>query len=259
MSDRLEPLAGMRQVGESNKAVQACNDYLRLGPGRTLLGLFRKYKDTQLDATPTRSRVTIEHWSSDYRWADRASVYDQRLETEKNLRARQIMESGLALDYERVVKLKKMADFLETQVYAQAPIVITTTPNTDNDSGEGEAPASFTVGSTYPNVWVHDVKSIGQGPAAQRVDIYRFNSAILDQYRGVLDDLAKETGGRIAKHEMSGPNGGPIEINDEQHDRAVSTLAAALGALLSPGGAGEENILGAAEPTAMDGIADESP
>jgi hypothetical protein len=258
MADRVEPLAGERQPGESNKAVQACNDYLRLGPGRSLVLLIQKFNTSQVNSAPTHSKQTLEQWSSRFTWADRAATYDKRLEEEKNLRAKEIMDSGLALDYERVVKLKKMADFLEAQVYAQAPIIITTTPQADSDSENAGEATSFTVGSTYPNIWVHDVKSIGQGAGAQRVDIYRFNSAILDQYRGVLDDLAKETGGRISKHEMTGKNGGPIELNDEQHDRTVSALAQALGALISTGGTGEANPLGSAESAAVDGAADES-
>ena len=42
------------------------------------------------------------------------------------------------------------------------------------------------------------------GEFAERVDIERFNAAIISEVRGVLDDIAKETGGRAQKLEHSG-------------------------------------------------------
>jgi hypothetical protein len=249
MSNRIEPLAGERQPGESNKAVQACNDFLRLGPGRSLVVLLKGYRETQENTAPTRKQNTLWRWSADYLWQDRSGLYDQRLEDEKNKRAKAIMESGLALDYERVVELKTLADFLKQQIFAQAPVIVVT-------QADQEQP-SLSIGETYPYVWLRDVKQIGQGDKAQRVDIIRFNSALLDQFRGVLDDLAKETGGRIAKHEVSGPNGGSIDINDEHHNRAISSLASALGALISGSGSSEESDVGSTMETAVGSAADE--
>lgn len=217
-----------------------------MGPGRSLPGLIEKYAALNQTEPPTRSKTTLKRWSMTFSWFKRAVIFDQRLEEEKNARARQIMESGLALDYERVVELKALADFLKAQVYAATTMIVTVPVEPDGD-GEAQPAAQIGTGMLYPNVWVRDVKSIGQGQHAQRVDVYRFNAALLDQFRGVLDDLAKETGGRVAKHEMSGPGGGPIEVTDEQHDRAISTLAAALGALLPGGGGSAEGGLGSAE------------
>ena len=48
-------------------------------------------------------------------------------------------------------------------------------------------------------LWTDDVKGVGSGNAAEVVDIELFNSAEVVQYRGVLDDIAKETGGRGQK------------------------------------------------------------
>lgn len=224
MSERPELLAGVRQRGESSKGVQACNDFLRLGPGRTLVGLFRKYQEMPGDMTPTRKRNTIEAWSKNFTWFERAAAYDKRLEEEKNARAREMMASGLALDYERVGELIVLADFLKAQIY-------TTAPARQEVAAEEAEPGES--GTAYPYVWVRDVKQIGAGENAERVEIYRFNAAILDQYRGVMDDIARETGGRVNKHEVTGEDGKPIAISSDQHDRAISTLAAALGSLVS--------------------------
>ena len=121
---------------------------------------------------------TLLRWSSRYNWAGRAALYDQAAEDAKTARAREIMASGLALAHERVAKLQELAAFLEAQLYEKS------------------------VDGDYPNVWLPDVKQIGSGKFAERVDLERFNSSLIEQYRETLDDLAKETGGRKQQHEV---------------------------------------------------------
>lgn len=180
-------LAGQREKGESNKAVQACNEFLRLGPGRSIVGLFRSFNEVQANSVPIATLGTLQAWSSRYHWQERAAEYDGRAEEEKNARVREIMQSGLALAHERVQELKDLALFLKKQIYEQ------------------DLPNHF------PNVWVRDVKQIGGGQFAREVTIERFNGGIIEQFRGTLEDLAKETGGRTNKTEISGPDGGPVQ------------------------------------------------
>lgn len=92
----------------------------------------------------------------------------------------------MALDFERTDELKGLAHFLIEQIY---------------ETGED---------GVYHNVWLPDVKQIGSGSNVERVDIERFNAAIIDQLRGVLDDLAKETGGRKRSMELTGAEGTPL-------------------------------------------------
>jgi len=127
---------------------------------------------------------TLNNWSTRYGWQDRAEDYDAELERRKDERAEQIMQSGLALTHNRVEELKELADFLQGQMYEQ---------------GEG---------GVYHNVWLPDVKQVG----GERVDIERFNAAIISEYRATLDDLAKETGGRVNKTEISGKGGEAIKL-----------------------------------------------
>lgn len=204
-----------------------------------MVALREKYSALDQDVPPTTALPTLKAWSTKYSWFERAAEYDKRLEDEKNARARAIMESGLALDYERVLELKAMADFLKMQIFTvQGEIIPPATQAPAPTQAQSEpVPASH----PYPYVWLRDRKVIGKGDKAVTVDMIRFNAAIIDQFRGILDDLAKETGGRVTRHEVTGEDGGPIEISSEQHDRAISTLASALGTLLSgegPGGAG---------------------
>lgn len=174
------PLIGERQKGESKNAVIACNDWLRMGPGRTLRALEQKYREVSRKSAPTQSIGTLNKWSRQYDWQARADLYDAQLEAEKNAREaayrREIMESGLAVDHERVAELKQLAELLLGELY------------TAGDDGQIEF--------VKDTVWLPDVKQIGGGEHAERVDIVRFNASIFEQVRGLLDDLAKETGGR---------------------------------------------------------------
>ncbi len=170
------PLVGERQKGETRRAIIACNDYLRMGPGRSLEKLRQSYVKTTSTAPPTRNLRVLQGWSAKFGWVSRAELYDIQVEAEKNARRREIMESGLALDHERVVKLKELATLLLDEVYGV--------------DEEGNLHLE------QDNVWLPDVKQIGGGEYAERVDIVRFNSSLFEQLRGLLDDLAKETGGR---------------------------------------------------------------
>jgi len=194
----LELLAGQREKGESNKAVQACNDFLRLGPGRSLSALLQKYNDSEDKLAPTRSEGTLNNWSSRFHWQERATEYDRRTEEEKTARAKEIMQSGLSQTHERVQELMDLASFLKKQIYDQ------------------DLPGH------YPNVWVRDVKQIGGGEFAREVEIERFNSAIIDQFRGTLDDLAKETGGRVTRNEGRNLNIDLSLLTDEQLERIAN-------------------------------------
>jgi len=52
----------------------------------------------------------------------------------------------------------------------------------------------------------------------------KFNPAMMAQWRGLLDDIAKETGGRVRKNEVTGANGGPLEVQlflpEQEQDKA---------------------------------------
>jgi hypothetical protein len=168
---RIELLVGEKQEGETRRAVQACNDYLRMGSGRSLAKLLDRYQ-TATELPPTKRLKTLKDWSRKHNWQGRVSEYDIELECQKNEYRHEVIQSGLALDYERVNELKRLGCFLIDQVYEQ-----------DEDG-------------RHFNVWLRDVKQIGGGLHAKEVKLERFNAAIISELRGVLDDLAKETGGR---------------------------------------------------------------
>lgn len=169
---KLKLLAGERQRSESNNAVIACNDWLRMGPGRTLVSLLSRYTRSNENSPPTRSEGTLKQWSSRFNWPDRAVIFDARWEAFKNEQRARVFNTELALDFERVVTLNELSSFLLGQLY---------------EKGED---------GSYHNLWLPDVKIIGYGDSAEAVDIERFNAPLVAQIRGLLDDIAKETAGR---------------------------------------------------------------
>lgn len=187
----LQPLVGERSKGETDTAIAACNDWLRLGPGRSIPALLAMYQDKvkiiRNFAPPSTSPKTLGAWSSKFKWPDRAAVFDVQWDAIQNEERARELNMGLALDYERVRRLKQLADFLEGQLYER------------------------TTDGKFPNIWNPDVKSVGAGEDMEIVEIERFNAALIREYRETLNDLAKEVGGRIQKQEVSGKGGGAVQ------------------------------------------------
>jgi hypothetical protein len=149
-----------------------------MGPGRSLADLIRTYRETPQNAA-TKSHNTLQGWSKRYGWAERAEEYDARIEEEKNAYAQEILETGLALTHERVKTLKELGELLLDQLH---------------EKGEE---------GVLHNLWLPDVKQIGGGEYAERVDIERYNSPLISDICRILDDLAKETGGRVQKQDIT--------------------------------------------------------
>lgn len=61
-------------------------------------------------------------------------------------------------------------------------------------------------------LWTEETKGVGSGDAAEIIEYDVFNGAEVAAFRGVLDDIAKEMGGRVQKIESTGKDGDPITI-----------------------------------------------
>lgn len=176
----VELLAGEIKEGESNKAIAACNDYLRMGIARSLVKLQQTYIGMTTPEPPTTTLRTLGGWSAMYGWQERADAYDKVIDEQKtaavDARRKAIMEQGLSQDYERVNELYELFDKLKLEFVKSG-------------------------------LWYTDIKVASNG---DKVEVEVFNKALIDSLRATLDDLAKETGGRRQKTEISGPNGGPV-------------------------------------------------
>jgi hypothetical protein len=196
-SHQLEPLSGVRQKGETDAAIIACNDWLRMGAGRSLVDLTHQYSllvtRNKHYKPPTTDYDNLKQWSSKFLWAERASEYDATWEQRKNAEREKVFANELVNDFGRIKKLVDLAQFLEAQLYEHGE------PNADGYA-------------RFHNVWNPDVKQIGSGDEAERVDIERFNPAIISEFRATLADIAKEVGGRVEKKELTGKDGGALTI-----------------------------------------------
>lgn len=166
----VELLAGKAKDNESNKAILACNDYLRMGIGRSLAKLAERYQSAT-EAIPTRRIMTLKTWSVDFDWQQRAEAYDKSIDEEKtalvDARRKAILETGLSQDYERVNELYELYERLKLELVKNG-------------------------------LYYTDTKLAANG---DRVEVEVFNKALVDSLRATLDDLAKETGGRKQKTE----------------------------------------------------------
>ena len=114
-------LMGQRQPGEKGRAMSACNDYLLMGPGRSLSNLLERYR-TATEPPPSRRIKTLKDWSRHFGWVERAGTYDDwqvRLKSAEKIKAieeqaQREITAGQALmaSGERVVRelIKRIAD-----------------------------------------------------------------------------------------------------------------------------------------------------
>ena len=56
------------------------------------------------------------------------------------------------------------------------------------------------------------MKVIGSGVHAEVVTVFRFNAPLIEQLRGILSDIAKETGGRKDVRVLEGDIDSPLKI-----------------------------------------------
>ncbi len=217
MNLKVEPLVGRARDGESSKAIQACNDWLRIGPGRSLVGLLDFYvehhafakalpsethqkapkrtKTEQLPGAqmiaplaplrpPTLSLDTLKKWSAEFEWTRRAASYDLAREDEKNALLRAHRADGFGVTAFRIDALKEVALLLREQIFERSVADDLKALITGSKSRE------------YHNLWCAEDKLVGVGKSAEWTTVYRFNPSIIDHFRGCLKEIAQELGER---------------------------------------------------------------
>lgn len=109
------------------------------------------------------------------RYRDKARVEIKKIKEEKD-------KNAIAAGYEqkdfRVQKLAELARLLERDIFGE-------------------------------RLWLEVIKIIGIRTQKE----IKFNADEVSQFRGVLDDIAKELGERVKRSELSGPGGGAIPVD----------------------------------------------
>lgn len=184
---RARLIVGERAEGESDRQVRFCNEYLRMGPGRSLSklseSLHRELAAQNAAArkaglatrrVPTQDSLfqICKTYSAKFSWVARARAYDASLEEARTRRAHEILNTGMATPHGRVHALKELADELLSTLKAKG--LYGKKLRSIRESGE-----DYRI--------VHD-------------EVFR--SKELRELRGLLDDLAQETGGRVQRHDV---------------------------------------------------------
>lgn len=170
-----ETIEKLKMRGETARAKRAFLDYLSMGPDRSLVKLCKMYREPPYteaggsNAPPTRQQKTIYTWSSAYDWVNRVKqVNDQQLEIILHEQRRALAEAykeRLAQPAERIKVLNDIAEMIVDYLTEHKLMSVV-------------------------------VKQVGAGKQTRMVEETKMDVGAIQALRGLLDDLAKETGGR---------------------------------------------------------------
>lgn len=185
---------------ESPKASQAFSDYVALGDARSLQKLVERYQSAS-DSSPTRRLMTLARWSVAHGWQARLVAIA------KQERA-SIIARGIAERQNRVDALNDRWDRMRRVIAERA-----------------DAPETQEVAGGKTGLIVHNVKGVGKGADFQLVDVYEVDTGLLAEMRATEKQAAQELGQWVEKGELTGKNGGPLDVRVED---ARSELTARL-------------------------------
>lgn len=150
----------------------ACNDYIRMGSGRSLTKQHKMYTENHQNEPPTKDLRTLKGWSTKFGWVHRASLFDADQDGIKTAFHKAKMMEGLGLESERVEVLKKLFTTLNDQIEQGI-----------RDIGQGD--------KKMDALWLITDKGA-----------LKYNGQLVTNMLSVLDDIAKETGGRAKKIDL---------------------------------------------------------
>lgn len=142
----------------------------------------KRGKERKIDITleleaPKEAPGKWYEMAAKWKWRERAAAYDAsvtaKLEAEIEPERARVLVEGFAQVHRRIAILNAKALQL---------LAMTEDPN---------------------KVWLPDVKSVGTGEFAERVDLVQFNSALFHELRATFADIAAELGERVKKKELA--------------------------------------------------------
>jgi hypothetical protein len=148
--------------------------FLLMFPKRSIAAVFQE-EETERNREKPRIKPTGDWYemAEKWQWEERTQAWDDAQFAEDEKVAARVRRSGFALQYKRILALQDLVDGL-----------ITETKNQER-------------------VWLPDVKAIGNGPDAERVDLVQFNDALFKEIREYITDIADEMGDRVKKKEIA--------------------------------------------------------
>ena len=224
-----------RQADEPRRWYLLFETFRLMGPNRSLIGAYQSFWVQRASASYKESGKPIpKHASGGWRkraeqfhWRDRAIAWDEWCAEQAReadaARRKQILSSGYAKKESRIALLNQLAALLggdpnirlNKELGGSALALFEDTGAVEEKDPGGEV-------FEEEKRWVPDVKSIGSGLDAERVDIVRFNEGIINQLRGVLSDIAAEVGDRRQQSQNTNLDLDVGMLTDEQLERIAN-------------------------------------
>ncbi len=181
-----------RLEDETDKAFAAFNAYCRMGAGRSIRRLAKKYREENVGKTSVEIdgswRIpTLEGWSAKYDWQSRVSAFDSYQEKQRLAKWERRQERIRERDYEQGERLRKLSDKIldESPKFVKHKRVVT-----DRNS-DGTPKTVMNVVALDGNLMITALNAASK----------------LQRQAAGLDDKVK--------HEVSGPDGKPIETTTQ--------------------------------------------
>ena len=151
--------------------------YRNLGPDRTLIGAVNKARKSQKKPVQDAPGAWKDA-SEKYQWKERAEAYDAHLQEEQEKRAA-ILREIEAAEIERIMTTDYAAKHERVKALAH---------------------------------WAHEIEQSFIDPEEGKINPKWLNPDKLREWRGMLDDIAKELGHRVKETRLTGKDGGAVEI-----------------------------------------------
>jgi hypothetical protein len=167
-----------RQPGEPLLWFRRFERFRLMEPTRSIVAVFREEHAEENRGKPRREATGDWYEMAKlWQWNERAAAWDavqtahleQIIESERE----RVLLEGYAVMHRRVARLNALTEQLLGYV---------------QDEGK---------------VWLPDVKAVGTGEFAERVDLIQFNAALFHEIRAHLADIAAEMGERVKKKEVA--------------------------------------------------------
>lgn len=163
---------------ETPRALQAFNDYLAMGDGRSLRDLWARYR-SGTESPPTRLLSTLGKWSRIYRWQERIAEL-------KQAERAAIVARGIADRQNRI-------DAYNDRWHRMREVI----------KARGEAMATVIEGGDT-GLLVRQLKKIGQGRDAETVEEYAVDTGLLSAMLAHEKQAAQELGQWEEKSAVTG-------------------------------------------------------
>lgn len=206
---------------ETSRAQAAWADYLAMGEERSLAKLAANYHQSFPKRSPLAILRQLKTWSAEFGWQARLEAIAAQAVADAKAaeaeRRRQILESGFALDHERVAVLKELTETLVAELRGDRLWL-----KDKKSIVTGQEPILNEDGTAV----------IGRASTYEVFDLEKPNQAWVQQVRGLLDDIAQETGGRVRKTQLTGKDDGPVEV-EVKDTTPLDQRLADVGALIA--------------------------